>query len=185
MGFEGVEPKINHVEVLKSFCEIARHVEGQAGCTLLTMPEDLTLSLLVKIATDAGINIEFGWDAIQQEFGDVTVKQSYVILITNSVFMKSKNKSFAEHKELVVGHGCQMPTLQEYTALCVLTNKTFKKCLYAQYPRTLGRSSTCIGRFPLLVGGSTPVSLRLSSFHGFDDQDLGAGGRRAFRAIGS
>jgi len=148
------------------------------------MPEDLTLNQLVKIAIDAGIKIDF-WDRIQQECGGASVNQSYVILITNSVFMTSRNKKCAEQKELVVDHGCELPTVQEYATLCVLTNKTFQKCLYrqGQAPCTYARSSTHVGGNPVVVGGATLVHLGVYG-NSFDYESFGAGGRRIFRAIG-
>lgn len=186
MGFPGVEPKINPIEVLKAFYEIAPHVEDNAGCTLLTMPQDLTANQLVQIAKDAGITIAARPGCLQ-EHGDIKIEQAYVVLITNSVFMNSRNKNVDEQKTLLTGYGCEMPTLQEYITVCVLTNKTFKKCLYGQSPWTYGRSSTCLEGGPFIVGASHLTRLAINSatpedeerFH-FDKETCGAGGQRKF-----
>jgi hypothetical protein len=173
------KPQINKLAILKCFHKLAPHVENNEGLTLLTMRKGLTLNQLVAIAAKAGMTVEIFWDKIVQELGDVPVEQTYVILITNSVFKESRNKSYALQKDLVGEHGCEMPTVQEYVALCVFTNIFFQKCLYGQNPWTYGRTSTQFEGFPLIVGGSAPA--RLSVYNSdFGYEHCGAGGQRKF-----
>ena len=172
------EPKINKLRLIKWVREISPNVEGDAGVTQLTMTKGTTLNQLIEIAKGEGMTVNI-WDRITEELGDVAVEQTYGILITNSVFMNSRNKAFTLQKTLVEGHGCEMPTVQEYVALCVYTFKVFKKCLYGQNPWTFGRSSTHVGNDPLVVGGSAPARLYVYDDN-FPHEINGAGGQRKF-----
>jgi predicted NAD-dependent protein-ADP-ribosyltransferase YbiA (DUF1768 family) len=174
------EPKISKPLLLKWVREICPHVEGNAGVTQLTMTKGTTLNQLIEIAKGEGMDVEVLWDRIIPELGHVPVEQTYGILITNSVFMNSRAKTFDLQKPLVEGHGCVMPTVQEYVALCVYTNKVFKKCLYGQNPWAYGRTSTHVENSPLVVGGSVPahLSIRSSRYDVFGREDYGAGGQR-------
>jgi hypothetical protein len=143
------------------------------------MRKGLTLNQLVAIAAKAGMDVKIHWNKIVKELGDVPVEQTYVILITNSVFNESRRKSYDQQKELVGAHGCEMPTVQEYVALCVFTNKVFQKCLYGQNPLTYGRTSTQVEGDPLIFGGSAPARLCVHNFV-FVHESVGAGGQRKF-----
>ena len=174
------EPKISKFRLIKGFKEISPHVEGNAGVTQLTMTKGTTLNQLEEIAKGEGITVDVLWDRIVPTLGDVAVEQTYGILITNNVFLNSRNKAFNSQKTLVEGDGCEMPTVQEYVALCVYTNKVFKKCLYGQNPWTFGRSSTHVGNYPLVVGGSAPARLRVHNPATLTMRSFGAGGQRKF-----
>jgi hypothetical protein len=173
------EPKINKLQLLKWVREISPHVEGNAGVTQLTMTKGTTLNQLIEIAKGEGMIVDVQWDRIIEELGDVPVEQTYGILITNNVFLNSRDNNVYSQEMLVKGHGCEMPTVQEYVALCVFTNKVFKKSLYGQSPWTNGRSSMIVGNYPLSVGGSTSARLEINYGH-FDNEDTGSGGQRKF-----
>jgi hypothetical protein len=180
---QGVEcedkPNINKPQLFKWVREMSPHVEGNAGVTQLTMTKGTTLNQLIAIAKGEGMEVVVGWDPVIEKLGDVPVEQTYDILITNSVFINSRDNEFNLQKELVEGHGCKMPTVQEYVALCVFTNKVFKKCLYGQNPMTFGRSSTHGANYPLVIGGSTSAILNIRNTC-FDIRSYGAGGQRKF-----
>ena len=136
---------------------------------------------MVVIAREKGITVSVPWEQILQEHGNISVEQTYRILITNSVFKESRRTPFAQQQKLVDRHGCVIPTVQEYLALCVFTNKVFQKCLYragnGQTPWTYGRSSTHVENYPLIVGGSAPARVDVHD-DSFDAEDCGVGGRR-------
>jgi hypothetical protein len=171
------EPCISKLQIWKCIRNLAHHVENNEGLTLLTMAKGLTLNQLVAIAAEKGIIMNFRLGPILQQVGDVPVEQTYVILITNSVFKESRDKSYYLQEKLVRRHRCQMPTVQEYVALCIFTSKCFKKCLYGRDPLTYGRSSTYAAGFFLAVGGSASGGLDVKNFHEVKE-DFGAGGRR-------
>jgi hypothetical protein len=125
------------------------------------------------------INRLVDWKPLEARLSRIPVEQTYRILVTNTVFMGSRNKNYKSQERIVEGHGCVMPIVQEYVALCVFTSKIFKKCLYGQNPLTSGRSSTHLQGFPLVVGGSAPARLCVSPYY-FDSKNDGAGGRRKF-----
>jgi hypothetical protein len=122
------------------------------------------------------------------KLGVVAVEESYRILITNSVFNKSRNTNYDSQVILVEGYGCKMPAVQEYVALCVYTYKAFKKCLYGHDPITYGRSSTNEKSWPMVVGNFNHAIPRLAAPAGFSiypdllyykgAEAVGAGGQR-------
>lgn len=173
------EPSINILETLKAFKKLAPFVDENAGLTLLTMTRGLTLNQLVKIAMQKGMVIEFPGGKLLQNLGDIPVEQTYRILITNSVFINSRYMSYDVQKDLVSTHGCEMPTLQEYVALCVLTNTHFSQCLYGKNPYTYGRSSTHHENRFLTVGGCALFTLYVDNDR-LNSLSHGAGGKRKF-----
>jgi hypothetical protein len=172
-------PAFSPFELIKVCHTLAPLVEGDAGLTFLIMREGLTLRELVKMAAEKGITVDILGDKILEEIGDISIGQTYGVLITNNVFKDSRSKSYADQEKLVRGAGCEMPTVQESVALCFLT-QILGICLYGQNPRTYGRTSTHVGGYPLVVGGSAPSRLDVSPEIGFDDEDCGAGCRRKF-----
>jgi hypothetical protein len=177
------EPKISKLRLVKWVREISPHVEGNAGVTQLTMTKGTTLNQLIAIAKGDGMSVGVLWHPTIEELGDVPAEQTYGILITNSVFFKSRLLHCDKQEILVKGHGCMMPTVQEYVALCVFTNKVFKKCLYGQNPstseRTYGRSSTRVGISCFVVGRSARDCLNVSYYRSAHENH-GAGAQRKF-----
>ena len=153
------EPKIDEFKIFKAVKKLAPHVEGNVGVTLLTMIKGDTLNKLIEIAAQERMQATIIDVAIIQEFGNVPVEQTHAILITNNVFKDSRNKAYKAQEILAKEHGCQMPTGQEYVALCVLTKKIFQKCLYGHNPPTYGRSSSHVKSIPLAVGACFPRKL--------------------------
>lgn len=181
---EGVEcddePKTKTHEILKRVKKLASQVEGDAGVTLLTITKGSTLEQLKEIAKKTGITFyfsspRFSSDEILKKLEKVPVEKTYKVLIANNVFIGSRNK-YAELQDVLVnGNGCEMPTDVEYAALCVFTNKIFKKCLYAMSAKTMGRSSTKLeGSF--LTVSCTPTQI-YCTFNNVPNEPIGAGGR--------
>ncbi len=176
------EPKIDKFQIFKAVKKIAPHVEDNAGVTLLTMIKDDNLKMLIEIATQDGMQIKVDDDIIE-ELGDVPVKQTDTILITNSVFIGTRDKDYKSQESLAEGHGCQIPTGQAYVALCVFTQKILQNCLYGKNGQNLptyGHSSTSyhVLEIPIIlaVGGSIPGQLSIDD----DDFGSGAGGQWKF-----
>ena len=171
------EPPIKKLALIKNFRDMAFKVENNAGLTLLTMTKGLTLNQLVAIAAKARITVHFGCNGILKELGDVPVEHTYRVVITNNVFINSRNKSYEVLLKDVLEIGCEMPPVQEYVALCIYTQKIFNLCLYGQDRWKYGRSSTHVKKCPLAVGFSAPSCLVVD----IQSRDLGrhgAGGHR-------
>ncbi len=168
--------------VIKAYQEMAPHVEGNTGVSYFdfTLSEDLTLRQIVQIALGQGIEVKIYGDQVLLEIGDVAIKQVFPCMLANNVFKDSRKKNYDEQCVLVRGHGCELPTVEQYIIQIVLINKISNQslCLFGENPLTYGRSSTRVLGFPLIVGGSAsgrPV-VRSSSFFGYEC--YGVGGRR-------
>jgi hypothetical protein len=170
------EPCVSKLAILKGYRDLVPQIEKNEGLTLLSMEKGLTLNQLVEIGANE-MTVDVGWDQILQEVGDVPVAQTYVVLISNNVFKQSRKRNYALQAKCLAKHGCEMPTVQEYVALCVFTYKSFKKSLYGDSPMTFGRSSTYVGGCPLIIGGSSREHLSVYDSH-YSPLSLGAGGRR-------
>jgi hypothetical protein len=171
------EPCFSKLQILKWIKDLAPHVEDDKGVTLLTMTKGLTLNQLVAFAEKEEVTVAFGTQKILKELGDVPVEQTYVILITNGIFKKSRNLNDVQHQQSVTAYGCGMPTIQEYVALGVFTNKFFQKCVYGENLSMFGRSCTPYRDCSLIFGYSGPGRLFVSYARSVLDS-IGAGGRR-------
>jgi hypothetical protein len=174
------EPLFSKLAILKCFKKVSPHVENNEGVTLLTMTKGITLNQLVDIGREAGMIVNVD-DGVLLALGDVPVGQTYVILIINGLFLESRNKDYPVLRDkLVVGHGCELPTVQEQFALCVFTYKIFQKCLL-QGPDLVGFGycSTYFGNLPLVVGTSVDGEVIVEPNH-WDGHPYGAGGLKKF-----
>jgi hypothetical protein len=154
-------------------------IEGDAGLTFLIMCEGLTLRELVTIAAKKGIIVSIPEDEMLEGAGDISIGRTYGALITNNVFKNSRNKNYEDQRELNSRARCEMPTVQDYVALCVFT-QIAGEYLYGCNPLTYGRSSTYTysgSYLCLVVGGSAPSRLHVDIGY-FDDEYLGVGGLR-------
>lgn len=123
-------------------------VEGNEGITYLTMPKGLTVSKVTDLAKSpkgANQTVVFTNVYFEHHFKDTPIKQTYSILITNSVISKSRKLSFIGHQELLRNLGCEMPGVLEALTLAILSYKTSEKPgirLLNDSPETFTRTST-------------------------------------------
>ncbi len=169
--------------VIKAYQEMAPHVEGNAGVSYFdfTLPEELTLRKIVEIAQGQGIGVGIMCrDLILLDIGDVAIKQAFPCMLANNVFKDSREKNYDEQCVLVRGHGCELPTVEQYIVQIVLISKISNQslCLFGQNPLTYGSSSTHVQGYPLFVGRSAPARLDVSCYYCWEFEDYGAGGRR-------
>jgi hypothetical protein len=140
-------PLLNPLELIEKCRRLAPFVKGDAGLTYLIMRKGLTLRQLVTIAKEKGMTVAV-WDQHLEALGDISIGEDDGVLITNNVFKKSRKISRADQEALVHGLGCEIPSVQEYVALCVFTQQMFGKCLYAgKFFKEFACSST-----PVLFG---------------------------------
>ncbi len=140
--------------------EVARFVfrmrkEGvsaeEEGMTLLTIPKNLTLKKLLKVAEAPlkGKSIHFRkmWFRILQVLGEMKVGRTYRLIITNSVLNTSRGMSFKNQQALVQSIGCEIPKFLEAMALAAVNYISspleFPLRLFKDAPRTYTR---CIER---------------------------------------
>ncbi len=166
--------------VIEAYQEMAPHVEGNVGVTYFdfTLPEELTLRHIVEIAKGQGIEVDFYWNQILLEIGDVAIKQAFPCMLANNVFKDSREKNYVEQCVLVRGHGCGLPTVEQYIIQIVLISKISNQflCPFGKNPLTYGRSLTRVESLPLVVGSSVPGRLVVDASR-WDFEVSGAGGR--------
>lgn len=184
------EPPINSLEIFKAFKKLASFVKDNKGLTLLTMRKGLSYNQLVKIAADQGMDVT----SLSTEFpelAELPVEQTYRVLITNSIFIGTQREEGGhfERKSVVEKHGCEVPTIQEYVALCVFTNIFFNKCLLEWDSFVVGCSSTPYQDYVdetfiadiydifFAIGNVSPQSLDVTTEYFFGQWLRGCGGR--------
>jgi hypothetical protein len=174
-----VLPKLG---IIKAYQAMSPHVEGDAGVTYFnfTLRDDLTLRQIVEIAKAQGITVNFSWDQILTEVGDVAIAQVLPGMGANNVFKDSRNKSFDDQVILAHEHGCELPMAGLQIMHIVLIQKISDRCLFGQDPFTYGRSITRVRVSPLVVGGSAPAGLSVHDDRGYGIAAFGAGGWRKF-----
>ncbi len=178
-------PIFPKLKMIKAYQEMAPHIEDNAGVTYFdfTLPEELTLRQIVKIAEIQGIEVGIYWPLTSQNIGDVAIKQAFPCMLANNVFKDSRKKTYDEQCVLVRGHGCELPTVEQYIIQIVLIQKISNQflCLFGKNPLTYGRSSTIVQGCPLYVGGSAPARLGVFIATGTTSSTAsGVGGSRPF-----
>ncbi len=176
------------LKLIKAYQEMAPHVEGNVqGNPVLTyfdftLPEDLTFGKIVEIAEDQKIGVSISWDQILPTIGGLAIQQAFPCMLANNVFIDSRCKGYEDQCVLVRGHGCGLPTVEQYIIQIVLISKISNQslCLFGKNPLTYGRSLTHVQGFPLVVGESDLARLNVYSDFGCSDKDVGAGGLRKF-----
>jgi hypothetical protein len=132
-------------------------IEGDAGGTLLTLLQGLTIKKLIALAGLPKLGnitkFRYVWDQILNELGDIPVDKTYRILITNNILKKSRNQSVSDQKALVNKNGCEMPRVLEAMALLVVTFMGSGKRLYTDWPLTYTRCAEQVAGHQAVVGG--------------------------------
>ena len=102
------------------------------------------------------------WNRILNELGDVPIEKSYWFVMTNDVIEGSRNKNYAHQKALIAWKTrseCQLPSLLEAIACCVMHHMTSGEYLYGTDPLTYTRCQEQIEGIPLVVGGFASAGL--------------------------
>ncbi len=166
---------VNKYNVVESYYKLEPFIEDQAGLTLIFNQEGLTLRKMTQ--NNWGIKILVFLPKISEALDDVPEKDAGPELITNAPIIETRSKDdvLQEKRVLEVGfHG--KPTLIEYLALMIATQKELGICLYAEKPLTYGRAATFFNDTAVVVGATSPGLIRVdgsSCAHTYD----GSGGR--------
>lgn len=128
-------------------------IEGKVGCMVLTIPEGLTLEILIKLTHSPKIGYIGQYQYIDPRvvngFGNVSVRKAYQIAIANNVFEGSRELSDRAREDFVNEmrkKGWEEPGVLEQTALLVVAFMAFGKHLY------YGTYTICSERLPLMIG---------------------------------
>jgi hypothetical protein len=126
-------------------------IEGNAGLSLLTIPEGLTLRKLVEIAKDKRFHVSVNWEEFIEK-NDIPVEKTYRLIATNNMLKRSRDKVYKDQKELVGSERCEVMTLQEHFALHIFARIASKPLYGIDSDLAQRRFSTCIGSYPMVFG---------------------------------
>lgn len=126
-------------------------IRGDAGITILTIPKNLTLKVLIeKIAEfpKEGRPVDLqGYltPFVMQNLTKLVVEKSYTIAISNDI-LKGTTKFLTddEQKGIVQQAKCRLPKAIEITALLFLTYISTGKCLYPSDNDSTTISTRCV-----------------------------------------
>lgn len=150
----------------------SREINRNAGITLLTIPQNLSLRKLEKIIANLkmGNQPSFAYirDAIKKYYWDRTTDKTYVVAITNDIFRDSANLTFDKQKALIKEMAIDLP---ELLPMCVLAFLTYITMMENGLPkRLLEQAST---RTAELEGGLIPFVGHFTSLTGLVVNHLG------------
>ncbi len=174
---------VDKYKTLKSYCKLEPFVEGRAGLTIVFNHGGLTFKEMKD--NKCGVTVNVLWNKISEELDNVPEEDTGPEMISNAPVTETRSKTDAAQETRVrdeVGFDGK-PSLIQYLALLIATQKELKICLYGEKPLTYGRTSTQVGGSPLVVGSSAPGRLSVIS-RDWDNESRGAGGRRKLYAIG-
>lgn len=124
-------------------CLSSLSIEGNAGVTLLTIPQGLNFKKLVKLTHFLALgNLALGnldslhrmriWRNFPKEFKN-EVKNTYRIVITNNVLKGSRRDIVQQDLDLLNKIGCRLPKAIGAMALLFVTFMTSRQPLYKQF----------------------------------------------------
>lgn len=160
-------PAITEKDISKILTKMFRtlKIEGAAGISLITIPQNMTLNKLVKIAqepkTGNKTDCRFISPEIVQKYGDNPTTTTKVYAVTNSVLQKSKDLSLKERKKLLKSSNCELTDFIVIVALSIMTHISSSQSpplsLFSYKPYLYTHCKDNIE-----VGGYTPNGLRVS-----------------------
>ncbi len=168
---------VDKYKALQTYYRLEAFVEGREGLTVIFNQGGLTLKDMKD--NKCGVTVNIAWDQISEELDAVPEENAGPEMISNAPITETRNKSDAMQETRVkdeVGFDGK-PTLIQYLALLIATQKELKICLYGEKLQIYGRISTKVAGYPLVVGGSAPGRLFLCHY-GLGYERHGAGGRR-------
>lgn len=179
VSFDGLEPLDNRAIfplLCKFFDELDEEscaIEENAGLTILTLPQYLSLEELIEIKNASEncdeLQLVFG-QGIVPLFGKTRVEKCHRVLVTNSVLTWSRRQLFFSIDGLSKKMGCSSPHVVEAAALGLLTFAAEGKDFPArttEWPCF----TTCVEEMeedPVIVGGFRPHELSIKVWH--DDE---------------
>ncbi len=175
---------VGRCKALWNYYKLEPFVEGREGLTMIFNLEGLTLQNMKE--NKCGITVKVLWDQISEELDNVPEEDTGPEMISNAPITETRWKSI-EAQETRVRDEVRFdgkPTLIQYLALLIATQKELKICLYGEKPLTYGSTSIDVGGCPLVVGGSALGRLSVRDSYIWNREGHGAGGRLKLKAIG-
>ncbi len=167
---------IDRYKALQSYYKLEPFVEGHAGLTVIFNHGGLTLKGMK--GNNCGVKVHVVGANISKELDNIPEKDTGPEMVSNAPITETRSKSPEVQETRVrdeVGFDGK-PTLIQYLALLIATQKELKICLYGSKPGTYGRTSIQVADSRWAVGGSVLGGLTVCD--GWDAKFHGAGGRK-------
>ncbi len=147
-------------------------IEGDAGITVLTIPQGLTINKVVQIAHSPkkgnAVKIAYIWERLIVQLGDAPVWQTNRVLITNSILKNSVGLYTADLKKSFQKMGCTLPSVLNFMALAVLMHMSSEENpptrLFSDNPPTFTSCSEEIDGYELFGGGFGTDGFRITNY---------------------
>lgn len=125
------------IKILKEFSGFK--LDSDDGCTVLTIPKGLSLSILKTLARSNKPDCDIDTSSASTyvgRYGDTSVDKTYQIVITNSILRESRRKDEVQKSlENRLKKNLEIPCGLEAATLCLLTYQCFSKCLLKEKDR--------------------------------------------------
>lgn len=165
--------KLNVAKIIEASkkCYSYSWIEANKGFTVLTIPKGLTWEILEKIGKSSSLKDHqtlfrnFPYDQ------KIFIDKAYEIVITNTVFEKSRSLPRDEQIKLLAEMGFEMSKAFEVATLIVATNTILKKGLYDDDLTLYTRCAEA----NLIVGGFNSDGILVDTYC-VDHMRYGAGG---------
>ncbi len=162
------------IPILEDFSSLP--IENDAGITVLTLPKNLTLNKLMKIAVSPKkgkvAKLEHVWEKILQEIGDIPVDKSYRVVISNNILKGTRGLDSFHPEEHA---GCEAPKAIEIAALFIQTYMSSGKTLYLNDPTAYTRCKEGINDdWQVVVGGAASEGLYMH-IDNYEESNYGMG----------
>lgn len=156
---------VNDEPTLDRYTEIKRltklfatlNIEGDAGITRFTLPKGLTFKILKELAKSPkegnATNLRISWMAILEKLGDVPVKNTRILYITNNVLKNTKGQPIKAIVNRVNGLGCRITEALPTAALSILTYISSDGKTPPPYDHDFARTSDIIHDHHVVIGG--------------------------------
>ncbi len=156
-----------------------------SGLTILTIPEGLSLCKLEKMASSLQFGnptkIDFIAPIIRNLYGDITVKRTYRVILTNDILEGTLGFEEMDAKKKIVEEEvkCELPGFLAVATLCIVSYISSPKqtptSLYGK--KTYTDCSEQIDNDVVAVGGFGQAGLAICS-HAYDFESHGAGAQK-------
>lgn len=125
-------PNISGRKLASALHLLSELEEEGKGVTLLTMPKGLTINILMRIIESNRVPINTRNRIVLIHLcknlrKKISVKETYVVAISNSVLKGSRILNYNQRETLLKATGCERPSVLEITTLAVLNYLKFPK----------------------------------------------------------
>lgn len=158
------------------------HVEGDAGVTILTLPQKFSLDVLMNFAQRPKVGNPVQFKNLDDEkLGELrkqTLSKSYRVIVTNNILSRTRTKNYDKKMRLMEKAGLELPTTLEAVTVAVtmfVRSGPFQVRLFSDRPYTYTYCQEKIKHDRMLVGGfnSRGLDVDFQADEDKETQDMG------------